>query len=553
MDPSRPRPRPLWSLRWLLLSSVFLMSPTLLSDVFLGDEGVDKIALFSVPVSVLSLLALNTAFHRAWIAQVLLLPFYLVAGIDLYLLLTYEARLSSSTISMMLENAHHLSDFAQTQSLPLVMATVLPIVFCGLVLFKTSGIRIPTRRPLWLALAGLMLLYGALVAYRTRETGSLVNGIEEVVFHDRSSPFGVFPQGYLAWRVYEDARAHQDRASRFSFGATRAVTPEIPELYVLVIGESSRPDHWSLYGYDKPTTPKLAREANLVLFTDMITQAALTQESVPLMITRNRIEAPDEHSGEKCILAAYKEAGFKTYWLSTQQRDQFTGAINRYSGEADHSRFFERRDDGILIDALKKALEMSEPHSRLFFVLHTQGSHFVFRDRYPATWAPFTPIGSDHEQLIAEYDNAIAYTDEVLSQLIALLATRPGLSALLYVADHGENLNDDDRELFGHFFNNEYDLPIPAFLWYSDAYAQAFPDKIEAAKANLSRRLNTRVVFSTLADLGSLKLRDMELSELSVLSRHLSPPPRLFSRNGRITDYDQWRARVPTPVRGVAR
>ncbi|MGA9519869.1 MAG: phosphoethanolamine transferase [Myxococcaceae bacterium] len=529
-----------------------MISPAVLSDVFRGDDGIDKIALFSVPVSVLSVVALNTAFHRPWIAQALLLPFYLLAGIDLYLLHTYEARLSSSTLSLMLENAHHLSDFAQTQMLPLLLATALPVGFCGLVLFKTSKLRNPTRRPVWLAVAGLVLIYGSLIAWRTRETGSLVDGVEEVVFHDRSSPFGVLPQGYLAWRVYVDAQAHQDRAARFSFGAMRTITPEEPEVYVLVIGESSRPDRWGLYGYPGPTTPRLSREPRLLLFRDMLTQAALTQESVPLMITRNRIEAPDERSGEKSILSAYKEAGFKTYWLSTQQRDQFTGAINRYSGEADQSRFFERRHDGILVDAMKKALEVSEPRSRLFFVLHTQGSHFVFRDRYPAARAPFTPTGSDHERMLAEYDNSIAYTDEVLSQVIGLLKARPGISALLYVADHGENLNDDDRELFGHFFNNEYDLPIPAFLWYSEAYAQAFPEKIEAAKANASRPLNTRVVFSTLADMGSLKLRDMDVSALSVMSRRLSPPPRLFSKNGRITDYDEWRARVPTPARGVA-
>ena len=97
--------------------------------------------------------------------------------------------------------------------------------------------------------------------------------------------------------------------------------------------------------------------------------------------------------------------------------------------------------------------------------------------------------------MVNSYDNSIAYTDEVLTELFAFLASRPGLSAALYVADHGENLRDDGRNLFGHFLNNEYDLPIPIVLWYSPALARRWPAKVAAAQANAGRRLTSRVVL----------------------------------------------------------
>ena len=95
-------------------------------------------------------------------------------------------------------------------------------------------------------------------------------------------------------------------------------------------------------------------------------------------------------------------------------------------------------------------------------------------------------------------------------------------------------------------------MPVPALLWMSDAWAQAHPEMREAARTNASRKLNTRVVFSTLADLAGIRIRGMDVSKLSVFSPGLSPGTRLFRKRDRLVDFDEWRA-ANVPPRSASR
>jgi len=327
--------------------------------------------------------------------------------------------------------------------------------------------------------------------------------------------------------------------------------PAARETYVLVIGESSRPDHWSLYGYPRDTTPRLASERNLIVFDDAVTQAALTSMSVPLILTRGSIDCSKEFLAERSIVSAYREVGFITSWLSTQQRDHWTGAVNRYSGEAERHFFHERRYDGVLVRTLAGVLESYPDDAKHFAVIHTQGSHFVFSDRYPPDRAVFPASGglSHRERLVNTYDNSILYTDFVLAELIQTLAALKSPAALFYVSDHGENLKDDERALFGHYLNNEYDLPIPMFLWYSPEYAALYPERIEAAKKHASEPVSTRHAFYTLAGLAGLKFRDPNLEKLNLLSPNWRPIERRVTIDTAIVDFDREFGALRKPVR----
>ena len=54
---------------------------------------------------------------------------------------------------------------------------------------------------------------------------------------------------------------------------------------------------------------------------------------------------------------------------------------------------------------------------------------------------------SGHSRLINAYDNTVLYTDAVIAQVIDALSKRPGIKALFFVSDHGENLEDDDHDV----------------------------------------------------------------------------------------------------------
>jgi len=284
---------------------------------------------------------------------------------------------------------------------------------------------------------------------------------------------------------------------------------------------------------------------DLTVFRDVITQAAVTRRSVPLILTRGTIDDEQRTAREKSIVSVFREAGFHTYWLSTQERDPFTGAINRYPREAELTRFYERRFDGVLVDTVKQMLvENGAKQEKMFFVLHTLGSHFNPTSRYPRSFDVFPDDDSrldEHARLINAYNNTIVYTDHVLADLMGVLRRRSGLKALFYVADHGENLKDDERGLFGHYQNNEYDLPVPMLFWCSEEFAARFPDKVAAARANAGRPLNTRVVFHSLADMAGIDIHDPETARLSVFSTSLGTIRRMVAGEPKEFDFDRRR------------
>jgi glucan phosphoethanolaminetransferase (alkaline phosphatase superfamily) len=549
-----------WQLACLGAMCLYLLSPVLLYELGLSSAreggGIDKITLFALPASVLWLFALHLSVRRPWIAHAVLFPFYVLVGIDLFLIASYQTRLTSSTITVILENWADAPSYFRERRGRILGATGLVL---ALYVFGMIGIRrlvLPAKRRWLLAsLGALAFLYLAVGARQALSVGTGAAALD-VVSHDRNSPLGVLPQGYIALRVYRQVAEHRQAARAFVFGAKRPSAPSEPELFVLVLGESSRRDHWGLYGYPRETTPGLAAEPKLVTFTNVVTQAALTQLAVPLSITRNTIDHMERP--ENSVVSLFRELGFTTHWFSTQQRDQYTGAVNGYSSEASDVRFLDRQYDIALVELMKHAAPATDAAGKHFFLLHTQGSHGAFEDRYPPENRRFSvgPELSERERFINSYDNTIAYTDLVLSELVALLKQHSGITAMLYVADHGENLRDDARKLVGHFFNNEYDLPIPMVFWYSEAFEHRYPEKVAAMKRSAALRVSTTSIFYTLADLAGVVLDDPRLQTSSLASPRYEPGPRrVVSRWESLgsmewVDYDEQFGNVVGAMRG---
>jgi glucan phosphoethanolaminetransferase (alkaline phosphatase superfamily) len=525
-----------WKWRWLLAANLYLLSPVLLYEFRIGEGGPEKTILFILSASVLWLAAAQLIARRVWVAHALMFPLYLVVAVDLYIIVHYRTRLSSSMLLTIFENLEDGREYLQTHGRAVFGELALVLAGYGYCLFRIRHLRVRSPR-----FAAVGPLFALVVVYLG--VHHVLGGWMWVATNDRNSPFGIFPQAYTTDRLYLEALQDARQAQGFVFDATRVDPPSEPELYVLVIGESSRAMNWQLYGYARDTNAQLARLNDLIVFRDVVTQAAVTRRSVPLILTRGTIEDEQRTAREKSIVSVFREAGFHTYWLSTQERDPFTGAINRYPREAEATRFYERRFDGVLVDAMKQMLADGGPQrDKMFFVVHTMGSHFNETSRYPREFNVYPDDDrkvSDKARLINSYDNTIDYTDRVLSQLIDVLRERPGLKALLYIADHGENLRDDERDLFGHYLNNEYDLPIPMLFWYSDEFALRFPDKMAAARANAARPLNTRVVFHSLADMAGIDIHDPETPRLSVFSPRLGAIQRMVMGEPKPFDYDR--------------
>jgi heptose-I-phosphate ethanolaminephosphotransferase len=524
----------LWNWRWALLTNAFLLAPVAFYELEVDGGGHDKTLPFILLASVLGLLTAQAWTRRLWVSHVLLLPFYLVAATDLYVIQRYGTRLTSATLLVMIGNSSDAKDYWSSH-----FSSIAPLLFTvaagySVALVKMRHLRVDVPLAARFApLCALLAVYGVVL----RRAGGLPLIVAE---QDRSSPFGIFAQGYLAFETHRQTAAATRSSAGFRFGARRIDSPRGPEAYVLVIGESSRPDHWGLYGYRRDTTPRLSRTPDIATFRDVVAQEALTNVSVPQILTRGTVEHPGAASREKSVVSAFAEAGFETYWASTQDQSPFTAAIKRYAAEAGTERYFARRHDGVLADFAAEVLS-APGHERVFVVLHTMGNHYTYESRYPEEFDVFganDKTASARQRMVNAYDNAVRYSDLVISRVIEALQRRGGVAALFYVSDHGENLKDDERGLYGHFINNEFDLPVPMVFWWSKDFAERRPLQVAAATSNASEPISTRVMFHSLLDMASITVDDPAQSRLSVFADGLRDAPRLVFQASHIADYD---------------
>ena len=95
------------------------------------------------------------------------------------------------------------------------------------------------------------------------------------------------------------------------------------------------------------------------------------------------------------------------------------------------------------------------------------------------------------------YDNTVYYTDSILGEVIRQLESAEAIASMVYISDHAENLYDDERLMFmhGNTQPSEYEIHIPFFFWYSDAYKKFFPEKVNQIVQHKEKRISTRNLF----------------------------------------------------------
>ena len=252
---------------------------------------------------------------------------------------------------------------------------------------------------------------------------------------------------------------------------------------ILVIGESTNRASMSLYGYARPTTPRLdAMRSQLLVFNDVISPASSTVESMMTMLTPADIGSPDAWMAKPNLLMLAEAAGYKTFWVSNQARND--GWIGLLAGEADESDFInygtgrgENNFDGNLLAPFAQALQ--DTARKKLIVVHLLGAHPSYGMRYPSQFSHFDGSRDAVSAHMARqgrslwirsqrnaYDNAIRYGDHVLGTLIGVAgkALSGQAAALLYVSDHGQEVGHS-RNHAGHSASDRSGYEIPMLIW----------------------------------------------------------------------------------------
>lgn len=533
----------------LILLSALLVSPPVAYRVALGGGGrtVDFALLWSMALSLVWVGTLHSFFGRPALLHLLLLPLYFTVAADLFLVAEFQSRLTTSYLSLVIGDYAEAGEFLRAYAPPVTVGLFLLAATCGIGIFAIRDVRVSW--PPWSRWAGVTLLvvgYGAAVGRQAIVHRMPVSrAVLDVASHDYSSPIGVLSQLGVAFALRAETERLIEARREFRFDASK--TDEgASEVYVLAIGESSRPDRWSLNGYGRETTPLLAREPALLSFSDVVTASPMTAFAVPALLSLAPVSDWSAVQSQKSVIAAFRETGFQTYWLSGQEVSHWGGIIPAIAEEAHVRRYFDRSLDGVLVDEVRRILDAPDRPRRIFIVLHMRGSHFEFSSRYPEAYRVYPEkVASRTEYLSNTYDNSILYTDRVLSDLIQDLRARHVRAALMFVSDHGENLLDDERNLFGHAIGNEYDLPTAAFVWFSEELASVAPEKFIAAARARGAPLSASNFPHSLLDLAGIEARGLDRTK-SVFSRQLLPGAREYLLGGNVA---VWRRTAPGSTR----
>lgn len=331
------------------------------------------------------------------------------------------------------------------------------------------------------------------------------------VLLDEVFPINVCYNLYFALSESYRINHYKQTSKDFSYHAERNSNYADREIYVLVIGEASRAANWQLYGYNRPTNPRLSARNDLVVFRQITTQSNTTHKSVPMMLSSVHTSQHEQLYCRKGLLALFNEAGFTTHFISNQQPQD--AMIDYLADDATFVTYLSSPSyDGQMINLVRRVLR-DNSSQKILFVLHTYGSHYSYHQRYPREFAEFLPdddvaisvANADH--IRNSYDNSILYTDYVLSEIISLLEQQNVCSVLFYCADHGEDLFDNEQERFLHSSptTTYYQLHVASVAWFSPKYKNIFPEKVDAAIYNENAMATTYSLFHTMADVASVR------------------------------------------------
>ncbi|MBU6198101.1 MAG: phosphoethanolamine transferase [Xanthomonadaceae bacterium] len=489
---------------------------------------------------------------RLWLGCLSLLPFCVLAPIEAFYIVRYGHPSTAEVLAtVFVTNTQEVLQFLGNGLWPLVLATVvcLAVPSIAVALCFKSHLQWNQRGREWIVMAVFALPACFFLLGATTQTTPTMTAYQSGVAAlqvletplPKGYPFGVIDrvvQFSVQWSaMYSTVKA----LNSFRFHASRVGHTRTRQIYVLVIGESSRRNHWQMFGYERPTNPELSEESNLVLIPHMLTSWPETITAAPLILTRKPITSMDATWKEASILRAMQEAGFETWWISNQfPIGQFDSPISAYSFEAEHVLYVNQGDvessgnyDQDLLMPLRKAIGFDKRDQ--FIVLHMMGSHLAYDLRYPPEFERFRPTFSDHsssavssERIRNSYDNTILYTDHVLAQTVDILRNSAAITTLWYESDHGETLPTPTCPKAGHGFGTKYDFQIPAFFWYSDGYANAFPHRLAALRANAVRRTLSANTFESLIDMAGVTFPSHD-ETWSLFSTHWHYRPRIVN------------------------
>lgn len=349
------------------------------------------------------------------------------------------------------------------------IAVLVPYICAGLVFFVTGSRRF--KIPFMAVIVVLVLIFP---------------GIRMKVHSDSKDIFSFFPiisdpslvnslNTYYAWMNFIlIPPAEASKGTDFpAYIIKKKSSPSDKINVVVVMGESATPNHMSLYGYSRKTTPlmdELAEKDENFLARMGISAANATRSSLPIFynVQYHPLDTNIIKNQPANLFKLAKSQGFKTFYISGQYINCLNGVNASYidyvaAFDQNEDLFRAKKDDAII--ELMKGLELSD---RNFIILHQRNSHAPYAGNYinRPEFDVFKADGKSREVYqVNTYDNSILYSDWIYSEVIKHFKSLSDKwkSYVFISSDHGEMFGENG--LWGHNHLDIENFKVP-FIYY---------------------------------------------------------------------------------------
>jgi len=313
-----------------------------------------------------------------------------------------------------------------------------------------------------------------------------------------------------------------------------------PTLFILVVGETARADHFGVNGYAGNTTPLIAQQ-NIINFPNVISCGTETAVSVPCMFSAlgHNNYSDSKAKSQEGLLDVIHHAGIDVLWRDNNSSCK--GTCNRVAYEdMQHLKIPElcnKREcfDAVLLHSLDE--KVASVTGSKVIVLHQKGSHGPdYFDRYPQSKEFFTPVCKTNQlqhctkaEVINAFDNTIRYTDYFLNRTIEWLKTKNSQydTALTYLSDHGESLGENNLYLHGMPYSiaPKEQKQVPVFMWLSNDYEKANAINSDCLKNISANTFSHDNLFHTVLGMLNVqtKVYNPELDIIKTCRRNSTP------------------------------
>ena len=388
--------------------------------------------------------------HR-YTTKPLAIIFVIFSTATVYFSIKYNVVIDSS---MVMNSIHtdrtEVHELLSMQMVPyLVFLIILPILAILLVKIKFTN---PKKHLLSSAklIAAALIIGIALIYIKFNSIQRVVNVSRKYIIYT------VMPVNYIKGI----GSAVQTYASPYFAGHEKKVeisghiASEGNLVVVLAVGETSRQQNFSLYGYSRQNTnPVLSQDKNLHLLNG-IARIGSTMYALPEILVKDGVPLP----------AITSKLGISTSCYVNYTLYKICNSV----GEIPVSNCGHGGNcyDEDVLPLLSENLKSYKSGYRLIILHLGGGSHGPsYHERYPAEFQRFKPMCLDAdvvnkcniEELHNSYDNTILYVDHVVGKITDKLEKSKVPYVFIYLSDHGESLMED-----GHIFHGmPPGVPLP--------------------------------------------------------------------------------------------